>query len=115
MFDNIDMKEILAKAQEMQEQFQKMQTNFAGKEIHGMAGVDDVDEVVVKVVLDGTRMVKKLFIGKGAKEQKTEVLIDLIVAAINSATEKLNGEMQNQVQSIYQSSGLPTDKPKSNE
>jgi hypothetical protein len=114
MFNNIDMKDILNKAKEMQEQFQKMQEAFTAKEITGMAGVDDADGVCVKATIDGARMLKKLVIGEGAKEQKAEVLADLVIAAINDATNKLNTEMKNQVQSIYQASGVPSDTPKDN-
>lgn len=103
---NID--DILGKAKEMQDQFQKMQHAFALKEIHGMAGIDDTDQVVVKVTLDGGRNVKKLVIGNGVWKEPHDVLIELVIAAINNATEKLNEEMQKEVQKIYAAPKLPS-------
>jgi DNA-binding protein YbaB len=98
---DINIEEILAKAKEMQEQFKEMQKNFTHTEIKGIAGIDDADQVVVKATLDGMRMIKSLMIGKGALEQDPKVLTDLIIAAINNATEKLNGAMEVEVKKIY--------------
>jgi DNA-binding protein YbaB len=106
---DINIEEILSKAKEMQGQFQKMQENFREKEIQGMAGIDDADQILVTATVDGMRMVKALHIGKGALEQDTQVLTDLIIGAINNATEKLNGEMQKEVKKIYATPGESTD------
>ena len=108
MFDNINMKDVIEKAKEMQDQFQQMRDQFTNKELQGMAGVDDEDKIYVRGTIDGARMLKSLEIGSGAKEQDVDVLSDLIILAINNATEKLNDEMKNQVQSIYQSNDLPS-------
>lgn len=109
---NIDVEGILSKAQEMQGQFQKMQEEFVNKEIIGTAGIDDADQIFVKVVINGMRMVKSLYIGQGALEQETKVKIDLIIAAMNNATEKLNDEMQKEVKKIYKAPGMPSGETK---
>lgn len=105
---DINVKEILGKAQEMQEQFQKMQEAFARKEIVGTAGIDDADQVFVKATIDGMRILKALYIGKGALEEDEKIMTDLIITAVNNATEKLNGEMQKEVKKIYEA---PTSDP----
>lgn len=112
MMKDINVEEILGKAKEMQDQFQKMQQSFTHKEIHGFAGIDDADQLVVKVSIDGMRMLKSLSIGDGALEQPVNVMTDLIIGAVNNATEKLNEEMQKEVKKIY---AAPTNKPEANE
>jgi DNA-binding protein YbaB len=102
---DINLEEILGKAKEMQDQFQKMQHDFSNKEIYGLAGIDDADQIFVKVMIDGARKVKTLTIGEGALEQSVSVLTDLIIGAVNNATEKLNGEMQQEMQKIYSAPG----------
>ncbi len=105
---NVNVEEILSKAQEMQGQFKQMQDAFSQKEINVTIGIKDVHEIWIDATIDGMRQVKKIVIGKGAIEQGAEALADLIKDAINKATIKLNEEMQKEVQSIYKSSGLPT-------
>jgi len=113
---DINIEEILGKAKEMQDQFQKMQQAFTHKEIHGMAGIDDTDQVVVKITIDGMRMVKALTIGEGALGQNSQVLVALIKGAVNNATEKLNEEMQKEVKKIYAAPGaLPGSEPKTDD
>ncbi len=98
---DIKIEEILGKAKEMQDQFQRMQQEFRDKKIHGMAGIDDAEQIVVKATIDGMRMISDLHIGEGALTQDVKVLTDLVIGAINNATEKLNGEMQKEVKKIY--------------
>lgn len=98
---DINFEEIINKAQEMQGQFKKMQEVFANREIVGTSGIDNKDQVFVKVTIDGIRMVKSLVIGQGALDDPI-VMTDLIIAAINHATEKLNEEMQKEVKKIYE-------------
>ncbi len=103
---DINLEEILGKAKEMQDQFQKMQQEFTAKEIHGIAGIDDADQVFVKATIDGARKIKALTIGTGVPTENKNVLADLVMGAINNATEKLNLEMQTEMQKIYQAPGM---------
>jgi len=110
---DINIEEILNKAKDMQGQFQKMQETFTHKEIQGIAGIDDADQVVAKVTVDGMRKIKTLHIGDGALRQGKAVLADLIKGAVNNATDKLNEEMQREVKKIYAAPGmLPGSEPK---
>lgn len=108
LMKNINIEEILGKAQEMQGQFQKMQEAFAHKEIVGAAGIDDPDQIFVKAVIDGMRILKSLYIGEGALKADSKVMIDLVIAAVNNATEKLNEAMQTEVKKIYEAPRTPS-------
>jgi DNA-binding protein YbaB len=103
---DINIEEVLAKATEMQSQFQDMQKNFTKKEIVGMAGAEDADKIFVKAKLDGMRMVKSLDVGEGAWAQARSVLLELIITAVNNATDKLNDVMQTEVKKIYSAPGM---------
>lgn len=105
---NSQMLEFLKdKGQEMVEHFQKMQEELARKEVIGLGGVEDSDEIFVKVVINGLQECTKVVIGKGAAEEGTVVLADLTRAAINNAMEKVKTTMQGEVMKVYEKSGLP--------
>jgi DNA-binding protein YbaB len=95
------------KGQEMVQHFQKMQEELARKEVIGLGGVEDSDEIFVKVVINGLQECTKVTIGKGAAEEGIAVLADLTRAAINNAMEKVKSTMQGEVMKVYEKSGLP--------
>lgn len=112
---NLNFKEILGKAHEMQSHFQDMQKAFEKTEILGTAGIEEEEEqIYVKALIDGKRRLKNLEIGEGAFKSGKEVMIELILNAVNNATEKLNEEieglnkkMQGEIKKIYNLPGMP--------
>lgn len=104
-----------SKGQDMVQHFQKMQQDLEKKEIIGVAGVVDSDEIFVKVVFNGLQECKKCTIGKGAYDEGISVVTDLVVAAINNAMEKLKGVMQTEVMDVYKKSNLPLGEPEEGE
>ncbi|HVV68284.1 MAG TPA: YbaB/EbfC family nucleoid-associated protein [Gammaproteobacteria bacterium] len=107
MMNNQVLEFLKDKGQEMVEHFQKMQEELARKEIYGIGGVEDSDEIFVKVFINGLQECTKVVIGKGATEEGVAVLADLTRAAINSAMEKVKTTMQGEVMKVYEKSGLP--------
>ena len=99
---DINFEEIMNKAKEMQDKFQQMQKEFANKETIGLAGIKDTDKIFVEATIDGSRILKKLEVGEGVWQEDPKIRTDLIIAAINNATEKLNGQMQTEVKSLYE-------------
>ncbi len=107
---DINLEEIMSKAKEIQDKFQQMQREFANKETTGMAGIKDADKIFVEATVDGSRSLKKLEVGDGVWEEEPQIRIDLIIAAVNNATEKLNGQMETEVKSLYEGApGLSQD------
>jgi DNA-binding YbaB/EbfC family protein len=78
------MQQILAQAQKMQENVKRLQDEIAKMEITGEAGAG-----MVKVTLTGKHQAKKVEISPEALTEDKEFLEDLIAAAINDATQKI--------------------------
>ncbi len=76
--------DMLQQAQQMQEQFGKLQEQFAGIEVVGEAGAG-----MVKIRMSGQREVQRVEIDPLLLEEDKETLEDLIGAAINDAHRRL--------------------------
>ncbi len=98
---DINLEEILSKAKEVQDKFQEIQKNFTEKRVTDIAGIENEEKIFVKATVDGTRLIKTLDIGDGAWQQGPKIIIELIITAINNATEKLNKQMQSEVKKLY--------------
>ena len=85
------MQQLMKQAQKMQEQMAKAQEELEEAEITGESGSG-----LVKVVVNGKKVVKSLTIAPAAVDpDDVEMLEDLIVAALNSAydqAEKMHEE-----------------------
>lgn len=86
----------------MQNKFESMQQDFSAIEIQGLAGIEDAEGLFVKVVITGDRKIKQLVIGDGIWKSGREACIELIIAAVNNATDKLAQEMQSRVKEVYE-------------
>ena len=96
-----DLMGLMGKAKEMQAKFQAMQEEIALIEAAGQAGGG-----LVTVTLSGKGEMKSLKIDPSLfKEDDVEVLEDLILAAHNDATAKLEATMQKKTQEL--TAGLP--------
>ena len=99
MFDKNQLAGLMKKAQEMQQNMQKAQDEISKLEVHGESGAG-----MVKVVMTGKHDVKKVSIDQAVMADK-EMLEDLIAAAINDATRKVEEHTSTKMGSV--TSGLP--------
>jgi len=100
-FGNIN--NIMQKAQEMQEELEKKQEELAEKEVEATAGGG-----MVKVVMNGNEEVVDISIEKEVVDpEDTEMLEDLILAAVNNAKEKAEEMKQEEMGDIAGGMDLP--------
>ena len=76
--------DMLSKAKKMQDKMKEVQESLKKIEVEGSAGGN-----LVKIVLRGDYEMKSISINPSAKNEKEQVLQDLIVAAHNNAKDKL--------------------------
>ncbi len=84
MFNKAGMGDLMKKAQEMQENMQKMQAEIANTEVVGESGAG-----LVKITLLGNHNVRKVEIDDSLMEDDKEMLEDLIAAAMNDAVRRV--------------------------
>lgn len=86
----MNIKQLMRQAQQMQEEIQE---KLAGLRVEGTSGGG-----MVKAEMSGQKELLSLRIEKEAVDPNdVEMLQDLIVAAINEATRKVDAEMQSQL------------------
>lgn len=86
----MNIKQLMKQAQQMQEQ---MQQKLAGLKVEGTAGGG-----MVTVQMGGSKEVLSLRIEKEAVDpEDVEMLQDLIMAAVNEASRKVDEELQSQM------------------
>jgi len=96
-----DLMGMLKQVQEMQTRLQKVQEELAAMEIEGQAGAG-----LVRVTLNGKSEMRKLRIDPTLmKPEETEILEDLVVAAVQDARSKVEMVLQAKAQEV--SGGLP--------
>lgn len=76
--------QLMRQAQQMQEQVKKIQDEIANTEITGESGAG-----MVKVTLSGRHQARRVEIDSAALSEDKEFLEDLIAAAINDASAKV--------------------------
>ena len=96
--------EMLSKAKKMQEQMKEVQENIKKIEVEGTAGGN-----LVKVVLKGDYEMKSIVVAPDAKNEKDEIINDLIIAAHNDAKEKLKKKTSEELLKITGVSNFPLD------
>lgn len=99
MFDKGQIAGLMKKAQEMQQNLQKAQEEVAKIEVIGESGAG-----LVKAVMTGKHDIKKITIDPSLMDDK-EMLEDLIAAAINDATRKV--EEQTNAKMGNATAGMP--------
>ena len=90
--EKIGLNEIMKRAQEMQKKLQDIQKKVAEMEIVGQSGGG-----VVKVTMTGQHYAKKIVIEPSVLKEEKPVIEDLIVAAINDATDRIDKMLRNQM------------------
>ena len=98
-----NMSQIMKQAKAMQEKMAEVQKKIEEMEIEGNAGGG-----AIKIIVNGKHEVKKIKIDPTLiVQEESEVLEDLIVAAINDANKKISENMNNQLGSLSSGMGLP--------
>ena len=98
-----NISQIMKQAKAMQEKMNELQQKVEKEEIEGSSGGG-----LVKLTLNGKYVATKISIDPSLmKESETDILEDLIVAAINDATKKIAENMNNQLGSISGGIDLP--------
>jgi hypothetical protein len=87
--DKVGLNEIMKRAQEMQKKLQDIQKQVAEMEVTGQSGGG-----VVKVTVTGQHYAKKLALDPSVLKEEKTILEDLIVAAFNDATDKIEKNLR---------------------
>jgi DNA-binding YbaB/EbfC family protein len=96
--------DMLSKAKAMQEKMKEVQDQIKKIEVEGEAGGN-----LVRVVLSGDYELKSIVISEAAKEEKQEVINDLIIAAYNNAKENLKKKSSEELSKVTGGLNLPLD------
>ena len=82
--DKPGLSELMKKAQEMQKKMQEIQKQIAEMEVVGQSGGG-----LVKIVMTGQHAAKRVTLDPSVLKEEKSILEDLIAAAINDATGKI--------------------------
>ena len=107
MFDSLknlgNIRELMTKAQEMQQQMQQLQEEMGRRTVDADAGGG-----MVTATVNGRLEVTAIKIDKSRVDvNDTEMLEDLIVAAVRAAQAKAAAEMQTEMHKLAGGLGLP--------
>lgn len=93
---------LMKQAQKMQEDMQKMQQEIAELEIEGQSGGG-----LVKVIMNGRHELLKVAIDDSLMQDDREMLEDLMAAAVNDASHKLESVSKEKMGSLTNGMNLP--------
>tara|TARA_B100000989_G_scaffold46380_1_gene29972 strand:- start:1422 stop:1745 length:324 start_codon:yes stop_codon:yes gene_type:complete len=98
-----NISQIMKQAKEMQEKMNNLQKKIEQETVEGTAGGG-----LVKVTINGKHNAKKVFIDQSLFiKEESDVLEDLLVAAINDATKKISEKMSNELGNLSGGLNLP--------
>lgn len=98
------MKEIMEKAKEMQAHMQKAQKEITAIEVEGVAGAG-----LVKVRMNGVHHALRVQISSSLLGEDEETIGDLVCAAINDASKKIEETTKKKMMRIAEDMKLPKD------
>lgn len=99
----MNIQKMMKQAQEMQNKIASMQAKLEEEESEGSSGGG-----MVKVIMSGKGLVKKLSIDDSLIDKsEKEMLEDLIVAALNDAKNKIEGNINDQMSKLTGGLNLP--------
>ena len=93
---------LMRQAQQMQENMQKAQAELSNLEVTGESGAG-----MVKVVLNGRHEAKKVTIEPKLVAEDLEMLEDLVAAAINDASRKIEERSKEKYAGLMSGMNLP--------
>ena len=96
--------DMLSKAKVMQDKMKEAQEKIKKIEVEGTAGGS-----MVKVILTGDYELKLISISDDAKQEKQEIINDLIMAAYNNAKDKLKKKSAEELSKVTGGLNLPLD------
>ena len=96
--------DMLSKAKKMKDEMQKAQESIKKIQVEGISGGN-----LVKVILGGDYEMKSIFVDPKAKNEKEEIINDLIIAAYNDAKEKLKKKTSEEISKVTGIQNLPFD------
>ena len=99
-----DFSDMLSKAKKMREEMQKAQESIKKIQVEGVSGGN-----LVKIILGGDYEMKSIQIDPKAKNEKEEIINDLIIAAHNDAKEKLKKKTSEELNKATGVTNLPFD------
>ena len=98
-----NMAGMMKKVQKMQNEMKKMQDDLKRRTVEGSSGGG-----AVKIVMDGEKQVQSLIIAPAAVDpEDIEMLQDLLSAAFNEATKKVDDMMAAEMGKLTSGLGLP--------
>ncbi len=93
---------MMKQAQEMQEKMQKAQADVASLEVEGQSGGG-----LVKVLMTGRHELRKVDIDASLMTDDKEMLEDLVAAAVNDASQKLENKTKEVMEGATSGMQLP--------
>ena len=93
---------LMKQAQEIQENMRKLQEQLAVMEVEGQSGAG-----MVRVTMTGRHDVRKVSIDASLFKDDREMLEDLVAAAFNDATRKVETLLQDKMAGFAGGMGLP--------
>ncbi len=97
-----DMNELMKQARQMQEQMQRAQQEAASRLVVGEAGAG-----MVKIHMTGKYDVKKVELSNDILQEDREIVEDLIAAAINDATKRIEESSRDALSGLTAGMKLP--------
>ena len=98
-----NMSNLMKQAKAMQDKMQELQKKVENSEVTGESGGG-----LVKITINGKHIAKKVEIDLSLlKESEVDILEDLIVAAMNDATNKVSENMNSELGSLSGGLNLP--------
>ena len=94
--------QLMRQAQQAQEAMKRMQAELAQAEITGESGAG-----MVKITLNGKHEARRVEIAPEALQESKDFLEDLVAAAINDATQKLERNAQEKMAKVAGGLNLP--------
>ncbi len=100
MFNKGQMAGLMKQAQAMQDNLKKAQEQLALMEVEGQSGAG-----MVKVLMTGKHQVKRVTIDPSLLADDKDMLEDLVAAAINDASNRVEAETQTRMSAV--TAGMP--------
>jgi nucleoid-associated protein EbfC len=100
MFNKGQMAGLMKQAQAMQDNLKKAQEQLALMEVEGQSGAG-----LVKVLMTGKHQVKRVTIDPSLLADDKDMLEDLVAAAINDASNRIENETQTRMSAV--TAGMP--------
>tara|TARA_B100000378_G_C17916334_1_gene368053 strand:+ start:197 stop:577 length:381 start_codon:yes stop_codon:yes gene_type:complete len=93
---------LMKQAQEMQEKMQQVQEEIAQMEVSGEAGAG-----MIKVTMNGRHDVSRVEIDPSLMQEDKELLEDLLAAAVNDASRKVETQSKARMEEVSSGLNLP--------